>query len=57
MTGINCLCFKNKEREIFSEKSTYENFVRRKSIENLLLEKEKQIGKLTVEVNKLNKGI
>jgi len=48
---------KNKEREIFSEKSTYENFVRRKSIENLLLEKEKQIGKLTVEVNKLNKEI
>ena len=48
---------KNKETEIFSEKSTYENFVRRKSIENLLLEKEKQIGKLTVEVNKLNKEI
>lgn len=48
---------KNKEKKIFSEKSTYENFIRRKSIENLLVEKEKQIGKLTIEANKLNNEI
>ena len=47
----------NKEKEIFSEKITYENFIRRKSIENLLVEKEKQIGGLTIEANELNNEI